>query len=143
MKLFPAALSSLAFLAVLSGSAAGKDVKTYIDQGVAHLEAGKFDQALGDFNEALKLKPNDPALYDYRGIAYRAQGQDDKALADFNRAMELEPRFARAYRNRAMIYFDRSDFDKSVADQEKAQSLGYKIDPDFLKLTKRKAAEKK
>ncbi len=143
MRFFAAVLSLLAFLATLPGFAAGKDVKTYIDQGVADLEAGKFDQALGDFNEALKLKPNDPALYDYRGVAYRAKGQDDKAIADFNKAMELDPKFARAYRNRAMVYFDRSDFDKSAADQEKAQSLGYKIDPDFLKLTKRKAAEKK
>jgi len=143
MKSFVSVLTAVLILMVLVGLVAAKEVKTYIDQGAANLEAGKFDQALGDFNEALKLKPNDAAIYDYRGVAYRAKGQDDKAMEDFNRAIELDPKFAKSYRDRAMIYYDRSDFDKSVADQEKAQSLGYKVDADFLKLTRRKAAEKK
>jgi Flp pilus assembly protein TadD len=143
MKPFAAVLTTMLMVLTFAGLTAAADVKTYVDQGVANLENGKLDQALKDFNEALKLRPNDPALYDYRGIAQRAKGQDDLALQDFNQAIELDAKFARAYRDRAMVYFDRSDFDKSVADQEKAQSLGYKIDPDFLKLTRRKAAEKK
>jgi len=143
MKAFVSLLSAILILLTLPGLGATKDVKTLVDQGVANLEAGKFDQALSDFNEAMKLKPNDAALYDYRGVAYRAKGQDDKALEDFHQAIELDPKYAKTYRDRSMIYYDRSDFDKSAADQEKAQSLGYKVDPDFLKLTKRKAAEKK
>jgi Flp pilus assembly protein TadD len=134
---------AVSIMLALPGIIAAKDVKTYVDQGVANLENGKFDQALQDFNEALKLKPGDAALYDYRGVAYRVKGLDAQAMQDFNRAIELDPKYARAYRNRAMVYFDQSDYDKSVADQEKAQSLGYKVDPDFLKLTKRKAAEKR
>jgi tetratricopeptide (TPR) repeat protein len=68
---------------------------------------------------------------------------DDQALQDFNKAIQLDPRFARAYRDRAMVHFDRSDFDKSVEDLDKAQSLGYRLDQDFVKMVRRKAAEKK
>jgi Flp pilus assembly protein TadD len=127
----------------LPGILAAQQVKTHVDQGIANCEAGHFDQALKDFNAALKLKPNDASLYDYRGMAYRCKGQDDKAIQDFNKAMEVDPKFAKAYRNRGMVYFDKGDFDRSLADLKKAQSLGYKIDEDFLKMVVRKAAEKK
>jgi len=128
---------------LLPGILAAQDVKTHVDKGIANCETGNFDQALKDFNEGLKLKPNDPALLDYRGTVYRCKGQNEKAIQDFNKAMEIDPKFARAYRNRAMVYFDKGDFDKSLEDLKKAQSLGYKIDEDFLKMVARKAAEKK
>ena len=128
---------------LLPGILAAQDVKTHVDKGIAGCESGHFDQAVQDFSAALKLKPNDPALWDYRGMAYRCKGQNDKALQDFNKAMELDPKFARAYRDRGMLYSDTGDFDRSLADLKKAQSLGYKIDEEFLKMVARKAADKK
>jgi|GEM_PF-1383413 tetratricopeptide (TPR) repeat protein len=137
-------VSAWLFLAsLLPGLLAAQDVKTHVDQGIANCEAGKFDQAMKDFNAGLKMKPKDPALYDYRGMVYRCKGQNDKAIQDFNKAMELDPKFARAYRNRGMVYFDLGEFDKALTDLKKAQSLGHKIDEDFLKMVARKAAEKK
>lgn len=143
MRRFSLAWISLLLIAFLPAILGAQDVKTYVDQGIAGCEAGKFDQALNDFNAALKMKPNDATLYDYRGMAYRCKNMDDKAMQDFNKAMVLDPKFARPYRNRAMIYYDRGDFDKSLADLQKAKSLGYKVDPDFMKMVARKASEKK
>ena len=143
MRRFSLVLVWLCLAIFLPGSIQAQDVKAHVDRGIAGCEAGKFDQALSDFNAALKLKPSDPSLYDYRGMAYRCKGMDDLAVKDFNKAMELDPKFARAYRNRAMVYFDRGDFDKSLADLNKAKSLGYKLDEDFVKMVARKAAEKK
>ena len=143
MRRFLVVLAWLGVIVFLPGVIGAQDVKSHVDRGLANCESGRFDQALKDFNEALKVKPNDPSLYDYRGMAYRCKGMDDKAIQDFNKAMELDPKFARAYRNRAMVYFDKGNFDKSVADLKQAQSLGYKIDEDFLKMVIRRAAEKK
>ena len=137
-------LAALALVVVfLPGLCFAQDVKAFVDRGVASLESGKFDQALNEFNQALKLKPNDASLYDYRGVAYRTKGQNDLAMADFNKAIQLDPKFARAYRDRAMVYFDLSNYDKSVEDLDKAQSLGYRLDQDFVKMVRRKAAEKR
>ena len=142
MKRFAAVLT-LSFMVILLPSwLAAQEVKTLIDRGVANLENGKFDQALDDFNQALKLKPNDASLYDYRGIAYRTNGLDDQALQDFNKAIQLDPKFARAYRNRAMVYYDKTEYGKAVVELDKAQSLGYRLDQDFVKMVRRKAAEK-
>jgi Flp pilus assembly protein TadD len=143
MKRMALFLAVASLVILLCGTVAAQDVKAYIDRGLAQCEAGHFDQALKEFNQALKLKPNDAALHDYHGMAQRGKGLDDQALQDFNRALQLDPKYARAYRNRAMVYYDKSDFDKAAADLVQAQSLGYPVDQDFLKLVKRKAAEKK
>jgi tetratricopeptide (TPR) repeat protein len=127
----------------IPGMINAQDVKKYVDQGIEKCELGQYDQALKDFNDALKLKPNDASLYDLRGMAYRCKNMIDQALKDFQKAMELDPKFGRPYRNRAMVYFDQGDFTKSLEDLKKAQSLGYKVDEDFLKMVARKAAEKK
>jgi tetratricopeptide (TPR) repeat protein len=130
----------IVFLPAIIGA---QDVKALVEKGLAGCETGKFDQALKDFNDAIKLKPNDATLYDYRGIAYRCKNMNEKAIQDFNKAMQLDPKFARPYRDRAMVYFDRGDFDKSLADLQKAKSMGYKVDEEFMKMVARKAAEKK
>jgi Flp pilus assembly protein TadD len=143
MNRFAASVLILAITAMLlPGPLGAQDVKTVVDRGVANLEQGRLDQALNDFNQALKLKPNDASLYDWRGVAYRTKGQNDLALTDFNKAIQLDPKFAKAYRDRAMVYDDKTDYAKAVADLEKAQGLGYKVDQDFLKMERRKAAEK-
>jgi tetratricopeptide (TPR) repeat protein len=143
MKRFPPILLTLLAVFFLAGLGWAQDVKTYIDRGTACLEAGKFEEALKEFSQALKLKPNDAALYDYLGTAKRCKGLDDQALQDYNKAIELDPKFARAYRDRAMVYYDKTDFTKSLSDLEKAKSLGYRLDEDFVKMVRRKAAEKK
>ena len=143
MKRFTVVWALLCMVVFLPGGINAKDVETYVKQGIERCELGQNDQALKDFNDGLKLKPNDANLYDLRGMAHRCKGMDDKAVQDFNKAMELDPKFGRPYRNRAMVYFDKGDFDKSLADLQKAQGLGYKVDPDFLKMVARKAAEKK
>jgi Flp pilus assembly protein TadD len=136
-------VSLLLAVFLLPGVVFAQDVKGYTEKGIASCEAGNFDQALQNFNEALKKKPNDAALYDLRGMVYRCKGMNDKAIQDFNKAMELDPKFAKAYRNRAMVHYDLGDFAKSLEDLTKAQSLGYKVDEDFMKMVARKAAEKK
>jgi len=143
MKRFTLILAGLCLAVFLSGDIYAQDVKKYMDQGIQSCELGHYDQALKDFNNALKLKPNDATLYDYRGMAYRCKNMDARAMEDFKKAMELDPKFARPYRNRAMIYYDQGKFDKSLEDLKKAKSLGYKIDEDFMKMVAGKAAEKK
>ncbi len=141
-RLAPVFLTFL-IMFLLAGLASAQDVKTYLDRGTAALEAGKYDQALQDFNQALKLKPNDPAVHDYLGVALRCKGQDGAAVQEFDKAIQLDPKYAKAYRNRAMVSYDKTDYQSSLSDLEKARSLGYHVDEDFIKMVRRKAAEKK
>jgi Flp pilus assembly protein TadD len=130
-------------LILAAGLALAQDVKTYMDRGIENCEKGHYDQAIKDFNQALKLKPNDPSILDCLGVAHYAKGLNDQAIKYYHQAMTLDPKYAKAYKNRAMVYDSLGDFDKAVADLKQAKSLGYNVDPDFIKLMEKKAAARR
>jgi tetratricopeptide (TPR) repeat protein len=133
----------LLFLLLLPGLSAAQDVQSYIDQGIKHSQAGRYDQALQAFDQAMKLKPNDPALITYKGIVYYARGQNDRAVKEFEAAIKLNPSFGRAYYQRGMVYQSQEKYQPAIEDIQKAKNLGYGVDPDFIELLKRKAAAQK
>lgn len=129
-------------LLLTAGLAAAQDVKTYVDRGMENCQSGRYDQALKDFNDALKLKPKDPALITYRGVAYYAKGQNDLAMKDFNQALEIDPKFGKAYYQRGMIYENQQKYNQAAEELKKAKSLGYGVDPVFIESLEKKAQKK-
>ena len=135
---------SVCFTALLltAGLAAAQDVKTYVDRGMENCQSGRYDQALKDFNDALKLKPKDPTLITYRGVVYYAKGQNDLAMKEFNLALEIDPKFGKAYYQRGMIFENQQKYSQAVEELKKAKSLGYYIDPVFIESVEKKAQKK-
>lgn len=129
-------------LALLTGPALAQDVKAMVDRGMENCQSGRYDQALKDFNDALKLKPKDPALITYRGVVYYAKGQNDLAMKDFNQALEIDPKFGKAYYQRGMIFENQEKYAQAVTELKKAKSLGYGVDPVFIESVERKAQKK-
>ena len=130
-------------LLLTAGLAAAQDVKALVDRGMDNCQSGRYDQALKDFNDALKAKPNDALLITYRGVVYYAKGQTDLAMKDFNRALEIDPKFGKAYYQRGMIYENQEKYEQAVTELKKAKSLGYGVDPVFIEGLEKKAAQKK
>jgi Flp pilus assembly protein TadD len=56
--------------------------------GRGHVK-GDQDKAIADYNEAIRLKPENARAYFNRGIAYQAKGDLDKAEQDFAKAKAL------------------------------------------------------
>jgi tetratricopeptide (TPR) repeat protein len=133
----------LLFLLLLPGWSAAQDVQSLIDQGMQTSQAGRYDQAIQAFDQALKLKPNDPALITYKATVYYAKGNNAQALQLCEQAIKLNPNFARAYNQRGMIYQSQEKYQPAIEDIQKAKNLGYGVDPDFIELLKRKAAAQK
>jgi tetratricopeptide (TPR) repeat protein len=143
MKRVPYAVLALLFLLLLPGASAAQDVQSLIDQGIKHSQAGRYDQSLQAFDQALKLKPNDPALITYKATVYYAKGNNAQAMQLCEQAIKLNPNFARAYNQRGMIYQSQEKYREALPDLKKAKSLGYGIDPDFIALMEQKAAAQK
>jgi tetratricopeptide (TPR) repeat protein len=140
MKRLPYEALALLFVLLLPAWSGAQNFQSYVDQGIKDSQSGRYDQALKAFDQALKLKPKDPALITFKGIVYYAQGKNDQAMKLFKEAIKLNPNFGRAYYQRAMILADQEKYDQAVADLKKAKSLGYSVDPNFITLMERKAA---
>jgi tetratricopeptide (TPR) repeat protein len=65
----------------------GAQERAYLGRGVAYNIINQPALALQDFNQAIKLKPEDPYSYFHRGNAFKALGRFDEAVADFTTAV--------------------------------------------------------
>ena len=92
----------------------------YRNRGVAYYKKGDFDQAIGDADRAIAVKPDLAEAFCDRGAAYRAKGNYDRAIADYGMAIRLKPDFAVAYNDRGFVFFTKGDFDRTIANANRA-----------------------
>ncbi|HSB50989.1 MAG TPA: tetratricopeptide repeat protein [Nitrosopumilaceae archaeon] len=72
------------------------EIDTLVKKGNALLSEGKFESALGFFEQALLLDQNNPELWNYKGIALRSIGRYSEAIECFNKSLEIDPRDKKA-----------------------------------------------
>ena len=67
-------------------------IKDLVNEGQSLMDDGKFDEALGFFEQALLLDQNDPDLWNYKGVTLRSLGRYEESMECFNKSLEIEPR---------------------------------------------------
>ena len=67
-----------------------------VSRGQSFMDDGKFEDALGAFEQALLLNQDDPDLWNHKGVALRSLGRYDESVECFNRSLEIDPRDKRA-----------------------------------------------
>lgn len=71
-------------------------IDVLVEKGNSLLNEGKFEDALGYFEQALLLDPNNPELWNHKGIALRSIGRYNEAIECFNKSLEIDPRDKKA-----------------------------------------------
>ena len=100
------------------------DAMALYRRGVALDSLGYTDRALSDYNNAIRLKPDEPSAYFERGILLATRKRAyDRAIADFSRALELEPSNLDAMLFRGDAYGQMGDFGHALADLDRAVEL--------------------
>jgi tetratricopeptide (TPR) repeat protein len=96
----------------------------WFEQGYKHDDAGRYDEAIHAYSEAIRLKPDYADAYNNRGLARYSRGDLAGALRDYNTAIRLAPDDADAYYNRALTREAKGNAAGAWADYQKYLDLG-------------------
>jgi tetratricopeptide (TPR) repeat protein len=113
---------------VIAGPAYGPDEKAlaYRNRGNARADAGASAQAVADFNQAIRLRPNDASGYAGRARAKLALRDVAAAIDDYDAALRLTPTTpatASLYVGRGHARFVKGDLTAAIADFTEAIRL--------------------
>jgi tetratricopeptide (TPR) repeat protein len=82
----------------------------------------KYDLALRDYSEAIKIYPKGDHVYWIRAELYKQQKEYDLSLADLNKAIELNPS-SMYYKVRGSVYYMKKQYDSAIKEYAKAIRL--------------------
>lgn len=103
------------------------EVKWLMDLADTAYRETNYDQAINNYAEVIRLKPDAAEAFNGRGGAYYFKGSNDLALADFNEAIRLKPDFDKAFNNRGTLSARAwHDQDKAIADY----TVAIRLKPD-------------
>jgi Flp pilus assembly protein TadD len=115
-----AAAVLMAALALSPKAAHGQTGAHSFSRGNARCAQGRYDLAVADYTEAIRLDPAFVNAYYNRATAKAAQGRYDLAVVDYTEAIRLDPTFAKAYCNRGVARRHLGQYDLAVADYTEA-----------------------
>jgi len=96
--------------------------------GLLYKERGMLDEAVKEYEEALRINPNTIQPLINLGNVYYAKGWNDKAIEIYFRALKISPNNADVFNNLANTYYQKRMFDKAVENYKKALSS----DPGYI-----------
>lgn len=89
------------------------DSATFHDRAVVYFKKGDFDSSLKDFNDSLRLDPQNASSYVERADVWRAKGDFDRALEDLNRGLQINNNLAKAYTSQGALYEAQGEIEKA------------------------------
>src|SRR6266567_2646303 len=112
--------------AIKSGRYTGKNLAAAFNgRGTAYRAKRDLVRAIQDYDQAIKLNPNDVRAISNRGNAYLAQRQYDRAIEDYDLAIALDPKEAIPFNNRGNAYYKKGQVDRAIQDFD----LAIELDP--------------
>lgn len=97
----------------------------YRQRAFAYANDSRFQDALNDLNESIKIKP-DPGAFEQRAAIEMKISDNEKALADFAEASKLSPGEIKYHNYRAYIYETRGDLPNATAENDAALKINGK-----------------
>jgi len=105
------------------------NAKGFHSKGCNHLELGRYEKALSDFNKAIELDSSVASYFWSRGRAFLKLDKLVEALADYEGAVRLDPNNAQYWNRRGFVKSQLGRLEEALEDYDKAIEL----DPQFVK----------
>lgn len=111
-------------LPVGRADAQAQGIKQLFDEAATAFYAGKYDQAIKNYEKIIELEPNFAPAYNALGLALKVQGAtNDDVIFYFKKAIELDPSFISSYDNLGKTYYSNGDIDHAQENFEKGLAL--------------------
>ena len=110
-------------IAAQERAAAEARAQAALERGIKHLGNKNYDEAIKEYNEAIRLDPKNAKAYNGRGVIYQMKGQYDQAIKEFNEAIRLDPNDSWAYAARGGTYLTKGQYAQAVLDTKRALVL--------------------
>src|SRR6266581_1070134 len=97
--------------------------EAHLYAGVALDELRKFDAAMVEYREALRLKPDYAVVHYDLGVSLSERGDKNAAIAEYRKALTLDPKHVNARYNLATELAEMGDFDSAIREFREAKRL--------------------
>ena len=108
------------------------DSAAHLKRGQDFRAKGRHEEAIAEFNEAIRLKPDDAEYYNQRGHAFFDIKDFEKSIADYTQANRLAPKDPFYLQNRANAYQLSGNWNSALADFNAAIELDPKSADRYL-----------
>jgi tetratricopeptide (TPR) repeat protein len=98
----------------------------YQQRAFSYANDQRFQDALNDLSEAIKINPRDARAYEQRAAVEMRINDYDKALADYGEAIKTDPGEIRYHLYRGYIYEMRGDLQNAMAETDAALKINSK-----------------
>lgn len=90
------------------------------NQAMEKVQRGDYQSAIADYDQALKMSPQDAEAYYGRGAARLELGDYRGAIADYNQVLRINPQDADAYYNRGVAHYSLGSDQAAIEDWSQA-----------------------
>lgn len=107
--------------------------RLYFDKGMDYHYSSQFEEAIEQFDKAVKYDENNHEAYFYRGCAKYNIFQKEEALNDYLKTLEINPNYLQAYFNIGLYYRSINDYDMACYYFKIAEAKGRPNMEDYTK----------
>ena len=97
--------------------------KPHNNLGNVYLDQGRINEAIEEFQTALKLNPNYVEIHGSLGNVYLDQGRINEAIKEFQTALKLNSKDVKAHNNLGIAYEKQGQIDEAIKEYKLALTL--------------------
>ena len=102
------------------------------NRGATYRNLNRYNEAIEDYDAAIRLNPDYATAYYNRGIAYDRKGFHGLAIDDFDTAIRLDPDLSDAYNQRGLAYVRDGRYEIAIENFSQAIRLDPELDSAYF-----------
>jgi Flp pilus assembly protein TadD len=99
----------------------------YTNLGMNSFQAGRTEEAIARFNQALELNPSDSEAHADLGVALAQQGRTGEAIVQYRQAVKVQPGYPEAHNDLGNALSGQGHTDEAIAEYREA----CRLKPDY------------